>query len=115
MKRLGQEDLLRQMLRIKWTEQAQLLNHFRTDSLWLAILRAAVHHAMPNRCQCISAAAFLDPVHQNAHRRSMIRCCHHARKVFRLVQAFYPESGLRLCDALNSTLQNSPEWVAGLE
>jgi hypothetical protein len=36
MKRLGQQDLLRQMLRIEWTELAQLLN-FRTDSLRLAL------------------------------------------------------------------------------
>ena len=49
MKRLGQQDLLRQMLRIEWTEPVQLPNHFRRDSLRLAILQPAMHHAMPDR------------------------------------------------------------------
>ena len=31
MKRLGQQDLLRQMLRIEWTKSVQLLNHFLGD------------------------------------------------------------------------------------
>ena len=47
--RLDQLDLKRQMLRIEWTEPAQLLDHFRGDSLRLAILRPAMHHAMPDR------------------------------------------------------------------
>ena len=49
MKRLGQQNLLRHMVRIEWTEAAQFLNHFRSDSLRLVILRTAIHHAMPNR------------------------------------------------------------------
>ena len=76
MKRLGQQDLLRQMLRIEWTEPVQLLNHFRSDSLRLAILRPAMHHAMPHRGQCITPAAFLDPIHQSAHRHRVIRRRH---------------------------------------
>ena len=63
MKRLGQQNLLRHMVRIEWTEATQLLNHFRSDSLRLVILRAAIHHAMPNRDQCVTPAAFLDPIH----------------------------------------------------
>jgi hypothetical protein len=38
MKRFDQQDLLRQVLRIEWTERVQVLNHFRGDSLRLAIL-----------------------------------------------------------------------------
>ena len=76
MKRLGQQDLLRQMVRIEWTEPAQLLNHFRRDSLRLAILRSAMHHAMPNRCQCITLATFLNPIHQSADRCGVIRRLH---------------------------------------
>ena len=76
MKRLGQQDLLRQMLRIEWTEPVQLLNHFRSDSLGLAILRPAMDHAMPHRVQCITPVVFLDPIHQSAHRRRVIRRRH---------------------------------------
>ena len=61
MKRLGQQDLLRQMLRIEWAEPVQFLNHFRSDSLRLAILRPAMHGAMPGRSHCVMPAAFLDP------------------------------------------------------
>ena len=60
MKLLGQQNLFRQMLRIEGTKPAQLLNHFRSDSLRLAIFRPAVHHAMPHRGQCVMPAAFLD-------------------------------------------------------
>ena len=73
MKRLGEQDLLRQVLRIEWTEPAQLLNHFCSDSLRLTILGPAMHHAMSYRGQCIPPAAFLDPIHQNAHCHRVIR------------------------------------------
>ena len=76
MKRLGQQDLLRQMLRIEGTEPVKLLDHFRGDSLRLAILRSAMHHAMPNRGQCITPDTFLDPIHQSAHRHRVIRRRH---------------------------------------
>ncbi len=115
MKRLGQQDLLRQMLRIEWTEPVQLLNHFRSDSLRLAILRPAMHHAMPHRGQCITPAAFLDPIHQSAHRHRVIRRRHRPRKVVRLVQAFHPQGGLRQSNPLNPALQNPSERVTGLE
>ena len=76
MKRPGQQDLLRQVLRIEWSEPVQILNHFRSDSLRLAILGPAVHHAMPHRSQCITPAASLDPIHQGAHRSGVIRSLH---------------------------------------
>ena len=60
MKRLGQQDLLRHVVGIEWTEPAHLLNHFRCDSLRLVILRPAIHYTMPNRGQCITPAAFLE-------------------------------------------------------
>ena len=115
MKRLGQQDLLRQMLRIEWTEPVQLLNHFRSDSLRLAILRPAMHHAMSHRGQCITPDAFLDPIHQSAHRHRVIRRRHRPRKVVRLVQAFHPQGGLRQSNPLNPALQNPSERVTGLE
>jgi hypothetical protein len=43
MKHLGQQDFFRQMLRIEWTELAEFLNHFRSDSLRLAVLRPAMY------------------------------------------------------------------------
>jgi len=76
MKRLGQQDLFRQMLRIEWTKPLQLINHFRSDSLGLAILWPAMHHTMPHRGQCITPAAFLDPIHQSAYRHRVIRRRH---------------------------------------
>ena len=115
MKRLGQQDLLRQMLRIEWTEPAQLLDHFRGDSLRLAILRPAMHHAMPHRGQCLAPAALLDPIHQNADRRRVVRRRHRPREVVRGVQAFYPQGGLRQSNPLNRALQNPSERVTGLE
>ncbi len=76
MKRLGQQDLLGQMLGIEGTEPVQLLDHFRRDPLRLAVLRPAMHHAMPHRGQCITLGAFLDPIHQSAHRHRVIRRRH---------------------------------------
>ncbi len=73
MKRLGQQDLLRHMVRIKWTEVLQLRNHFRSNSLRLVILRPTMHHTMPYRGQCVAPAALLDPIHQNADRNRVIR------------------------------------------
>jgi len=65
MKRLGQQDLLRQMLGIEWTEPVQLLNHFRGDSM------PAMHHAMPHCGQCIMPGAFLNP---NPSERPLLPC-----------------------------------------
>jgi len=89
MKRLGQQDLLRQMLWIEWTEPVQLLNHVRRDALRLTILRPAMHHAMPHRGQRAAIAAFVDPIHQHLNRHRVIRCIHFPRKAFSFVQASY--------------------------
>ena len=115
MKRLGQQDLLRQMLGIERTEPVQLLDHFRRDALRLAVLRPAMHHAMPHRGQRIAPDAFLDPIHQHAHRRRVIRRRHRPRKVVRRVHAFHPQGGLRQSNPLDRALQNPPQRVTGLE
>ena len=73
MKRLGQQDLLRHVVRIKWTEPAQFLNHFRGDSLRLVILWSAIDHAMPNCGQSITPVTLLNPIHQRAHCYRVIR------------------------------------------
>ena len=57
MKRLGQQDLLRHMVRIEWTQAMLLVNSFRSDSLRVAILRPALHDVMPNRDKCITSQA----------------------------------------------------------
>jgi len=49
MKRLGQQDLLRQMVRIEGTEALQFHNHLRSNPLGLVILRPAMHYPMPHR------------------------------------------------------------------
>jgi hypothetical protein len=73
MKRFGQLDLLRQVVRIEWTEPAQLLHHFRRDLLRPTVLRPAMHHAMPYCGQCLVLAALLNPIHQSVYRRCVIR------------------------------------------
>jgi len=62
VKRFSQQDLFRHMVRIKWTEELQLRNHFRSNSLRLVILRPTMHDAMPDRDQCVAPAALLDPI-----------------------------------------------------
>jgi hypothetical protein len=61
---------------------------------------------MPHRGQCITPAAFLDPIHQSAYRYRVIRRRHQPRKVVRLVQAFYPQGGFRQSNPLDYALQN---------
>jgi hypothetical protein len=115
MKRLGQQDLLRQMLRIEWTEPSQVLDHFRSEPCGLAVLRPAMHHAMPHGRQASTPAAFLDPIHQNTHRHRVIRRRHSARDVVCLVPAFHAQSGARQSNPLNPALQNASQRVTRLE
>jgi len=76
MKRLGQQNLLGQMLRIEWGHLTQILDHSPGDQLRVRVLRSAMHHAMPHRGQCITPEPFLDPIHQSAHRRRVVRRRH---------------------------------------
>ena len=101
MKRLGQQYLLRQMLRIEWTQTVQILNHFRSNSLRLAILRPAMHYAMPNRGQRITPRYV---PRSNPSERPPLPCNPTLLlvvEVVRLVQAFHPQSGLRQSHPLN--------------
>jgi len=115
VKRLGQQDLLWQMFGIEGTEPAQFLHHFRRDSQRRAVLRATMDHAVPHRSQSGAPASFLDPIHQGAHRHRVIRRLHRPQKVVRLVQALYPQGGLRQPNPFDRALQNPPERIAGLE
>ena len=111
---LYQLDLKRQMLRIEGTEPVQLLNHFRGDLLRLAIFRAAMHHAMPDRGQS-HPAMFLDPLHQSADCHRMIRRRHRPRKIVRRVRAFHPQGGLRQTNPFKFASQISAERRDDLE
>jgi hypothetical protein len=113
--RLYQFDLERQMLRIEGTEPVQLLDHFRGDLLRLAIFRAAMHHAVPHRGQCVTPAVFFDPLHQGADCRRMIRRRHRPRKIVRRVRALHPQGGLRQPDPLKFATQNLSERHTDLE
>ena len=115
MKRFGQQDLFRQMLRIEWTKPVQLLDHFRSDSLPLGVFRPPMHHTMSYRGQRVTPDAMLDPIHQRAHRHSVVWRRHRPRNVVRLVHAFHSQGGLRQSNPLNPALQNSSERVAGLK
>ena len=65
MKRLGQQNFLRQMFGIKRTELVQLLDHCRRDPLRFPIFRAAMHHAVAHGRQRAACDLFLDPIHQD--------------------------------------------------
>jgi hypothetical protein len=73
LKGLRQEDFFRQMIRIERTDFTQLLDHLRRDSLRLPIFRTAMHHAVANGSQSSGFESFLYPIHQQAHRRLVIR------------------------------------------
>ena len=92
----------------------QLFNHFRGDPLWRAVLRPAVHYAMPHRRQRIAPDAFLDPVHQGPHRRRVVRCLHRPRKGVLGAYPFHPKSGLGQSNPLHPSLKNPLQRVAGL-
>ncbi len=47
MKRLSQQDLLRHMVRIEWTQAMLLVNSFRSGSVRVA-MRPALHDGMPD-------------------------------------------------------------------
>jgi hypothetical protein len=70
---------------------------------------------MPHCGQCITPAAFLDPIHQSAHRRRVIRRRHQSRKVVSLVQAFHAKAGIRQSNPLNPTRQNPSRRLTGFE
>ena len=73
MKRLGQQNFLRQMFRVERAELMQFLNHLRRDPLRLPILWPAMHDAMADRRQFAALNSFLDPIHQHIHRRRVVR------------------------------------------
>ncbi len=52
---LGQQDFLRKVLRVEWTEAMQFFNHFRRDSLRLSVFRTTMDHTMPHCFKCIWA------------------------------------------------------------
>jgi hypothetical protein len=53
--------------------------------------------------------AFLDPIHQRAHRHRVVRHRQPPRKIVCLAQAFHPQGGLMQCNSLNPALQNASE------
>jgi hypothetical protein len=109
MKRLRQLDFFRKVLRIEWFELTQLLNHFFGDQCRLAILRSAMHHAMPHRGQRITPAVLLDPIHQGADGRHVVRRGNLPREGFHLAEAIHAQGRLRQSNPLNSALQNPSE------
>jgi hypothetical protein len=97
------------MLRVEGTEPAQLLNHFRRNTLRLAEFRPAVYHAMPHRGKCVMAAAFLNGIDQRAYRRSEIRRLDWPRKGVAFGLTLHTQSGTCLPNPVNSAAQNSAE------
>ena len=109
MKSFGQQNLLRQMLRIKRAELAQFFNHGRSDSLGLPILWPAMHDPMTDRRQSRSLDFILDPIHKNGHRRCVIFGHDFAGGALGLVGGFDREISLRLSYSFNFTFQNPPQ------
>jgi hypothetical protein len=71
---------------------------------------------MPRRGQGFAAAAFLNPIHQDAGRDGVVRRSHGPRKIAGLVvYVFDPEHGVWQSDPLNLPLQKPAERTSGLE
>src|SRR5574338_367103 len=83
MERLGEQDFLRQMLRIKRREPMQFRYHLGSDALMLDKIRTAMHHAMAHASQSSRRDSFLDPIHEQVHRRRMIGSVHGSFKTVR--------------------------------
>jgi hypothetical protein len=115
MKRLGQQNLLRQMLRIKRSKRPKLRHHFRRDPLRRAILRSAMHHAMSHRGQWMTPAAFVGPIHQGSHRRLVIRRLDRSREGISLVQSLRMPGGIRQSNSLNPSSQDPFERARNIE
>ena len=115
MKRLGEQDFFRQMLGIERAEPPQFLDHGRGDDLRLAVVRPAMHHAMPDSRQRVAPAAFLDPVHQHADRRRVIRRGHSARKAVRRVRRIDEEGRVGQANSLDPAVQDAPQRAPRLE
>ena len=116
MKRLGQQNLFRQVIRIEWTEAAQFFDHFRGDSLRLAILRPAMHYTMSYGGQCHPARG----VPRSKPSERPLRPCDRApspaaRNCPPWFRPFTRKVALRQSDPFNRTLQNPFERVTGLE
>ena len=107
MKRFGQQDFLRQMLGIKRAELVQFRDHFRRDALRLPVFRPAMHDAMPDRRQRPARDPLLNPIHQNAHRRRVIRRHYPPRKIVLRSRASYDKPAFRKTDPLHSALQHT--------
>src|SRR5208282_5648204 len=70
---------------------------------------------MSDRGQCSLPDALLDPIHQNAYRRRVIRRRYRAHNIVGLICASYPKDGLRKPNPLKSALQNPLHRITRLE
>ena len=109
MKRLGQEDLLRQMLGVERAEAVQLLEHRCRDSLRLDVLWPAMHDAVPHGGQRVVPRMLFDPVHERAHGHGVVGPRHRARTRADVLQALCAERGFRCPDPVNRSLQDARE------
>ena len=92
------------MFGIEGRELTQLLDHFLGDELRGAVLRSTMHHAMPHRSQRDPPEALLDPIHQRAHRRRVVRRSQRPEKL----SAWSSLSPARWPQAVQSALRCPP-------
>jgi uncharacterized iron-regulated protein len=71
-----------------------------------AVFRSTMHHTMSYSGQSLFPAAFLNPVHQDAHSHCMVLRCHWSRKGVGLAQAFHTQGGIRQSNLVNAASQN---------
>jgi len=112
MEGLRQKDLLRQMFRIERAELAQGFHNFSRDPLGFPIFRSPVDHAVPHGGQCALFNFFLDPVHQNIHRRRMIGRFDGPSERIRALRSLDRKTCARKADAFNSSGQKSTQRFA---
>jgi len=63
---------------------------------------------MPHRCQRDPPESFLDPIHQRAHRRRVVRRRQRPGEVVRLIQALHPQGGLGQSNPLHGATRVQP-------
>jgi len=109
MKRLGQQNFLRQMLGVERFELMQFRHQLRRDALRFAVFRSAMHHPMPHGGQLAAADSFPEPIHQHAHSRGVVGCNYRPGEVVGGVRTFHQERRCGQSNALNPAGENPPQ------
>jgi hypothetical protein len=103
------------MIWIERTEPVKHLNQFGGDALRLAVSRAAMDDAMPDRNRQIADRLFLNPVHQGFGSRRVIIGMHRPRETLSLIQTVHPQDRVGKSDPLDPAVHSPPERFPYIE